>query len=71
VQVVGQADHHHVGVGVLDGRAQVGGVVRHAPALGERRRPLRRARVGDLDAVQAAPAVQRHRVEVADQTGSQ
>ena len=37
----------------------------------ERLAPLDRTRVDDLDTVAAAPAVQRHRVEVADQSGAE
>ena len=43
----------------------------HTPPLLERLAALDRPRVDDLDAVAAAPAVQRHRVEVADQPGAE
>ena len=71
VHVVGQADDDGVDVRMVDGVVHVGRGVRHAPALLERRAPLHGPRVHDLDPVAAAPAVQRHRVEVADQPGAE
>ena len=71
MEEVRQADDHDVGVGVVDGRRQVGGRLGDAPALAERIAALGTARIDDPDAVAAALAVERVGVEVADQAGAE
>ena len=71
VHVVGQADDDGVDAGVVDGVVDARRRPWHVPPLLERFTALDGTRVDDVDAVAAAPAVQRHRVEVADQSGAE
>ena len=67
VQVVRQPDDDDVGLGMGDRLLEVGRRARHAVVARERLGALGRARVDDVHAVAAALAVQRLRVEEADQ----
>ena len=69
--MVGQTDDDGVDVGVVDRLLDARGRRRDAPASAERLTALDRARVDDGDPIAAAPAVQGHRVEVADQAGAE
>jgi hypothetical protein len=71
VQEVRQADDHDVRVRVVDRRLEVRRRVGDRPALAERVGPVLAPRVDDADPVAAALAVERVRVEVADQAGAE
>ena len=69
VEEVRDADDDDVGVGVVDRRRHVRRRLGDAPALAEGLAAILASRVDDADAVLAALAVERLRVELADQPG--
>ena len=71
VQEVGQGDHDHIGVRMVDRGGQIGHVFGDVPSLAERGAARLAARVDDAHAIAAALAVQRVRVEIADQPGTE
>ena len=71
VQMVRHADHDDVRLRVLDRLGHAGRPVRNVVLLGERPRAVFAAGEGDVDAVAAAPAVERRRVEHADKAGAE
>ncbi len=71
VQMIGQADHDHVGLRVVDGFGHVRRPLGNVPFVGELFDVRFRARVDDVHPILAAMAVQRHRIKHANQPGSQ
>ncbi len=71
VEVVRQSDDHDVRVPMVDGRLEVGRVLRDPPPLAECGPARLGPGVDDLDPVAPALAVQRGGVEVTDQTGAE
>jgi hypothetical protein len=71
VQVVRQADHHHISVGRLNSFGHVRFPVRDIPFGGELLRPLFRPGIDGVHPVGLPLPVQAHGVKSANQTGTQ
>ena len=69
MEVVGQGYDHHVGIGVVDCVFHRGCVVRDPPSVLEGKPPLFRPGIHNFDTIPATLTMERHRVEITDQTG--